>query len=46
MSYYKNLSEYLDLLREKGKLVTINSLINKDTELHPLVKEGEVKNDR
>lgn len=38
MSYYKDLREYLRTLEERGKLVRIKSQINKDTELHPLVR--------
>ncbi|MFC1870475.1 UbiD family decarboxylase [Chloroflexota bacterium] len=38
MSYYKDLREYLRTLEKHGKLVRIKSPINKDTELHPLVR--------
>src|SRR3989337_872193 len=38
MSYYKDLREHLGALEEKGKLVRIKRQINKDTELHPLVR--------
>ena len=38
MSYYKDLREYIAVLREKGKLKTISREINKDTELQPLVR--------
>jgi len=38
MSYYKDLHEYIAALEEKGKLVRIKNPINKDTELHPLVR--------
>lgn len=38
MSYYKDLREYIGVLRNQGKLVTITRLINKDTELQPLVR--------
>ncbi len=36
--YYADLREYLEVLEQRGKLVRINRLINKDTELHPLVR--------
>ncbi len=38
MAYYKDLREYIKVLEEKGKLVRIKREINKDTELHPLVR--------
>ncbi len=38
MAYYRDLREYLKFLEEKGKLVRIRREINKDTELHPLVR--------
>jgi UbiD family decarboxylase len=38
MGYYCDLREYLDTLDRAGKLRRIERLINKDTELHPLVK--------
>jgi UbiD family decarboxylase len=38
MSYYKDLHEYLAALEKAGKLTRIRSAINKDTELHPLVR--------
>ena len=38
MAYYKDLREYLNVLDKAGKLITINSPINKDTELQPLVR--------
>jgi hypothetical protein len=38
MAYYRDLREYLDALREAGKLRVIAEEINKDTELHPLVR--------
>jgi len=38
MAYYKDLREYMDALEEKGKLVRMSQPINKDTELHPLVR--------
>ncbi|MBI4296448.1 MAG: UbiD family decarboxylase [Chloroflexi bacterium] len=36
--YYKDLREYIRLLEQKAKLVRIKREINKDTELHPLVR--------
>jgi UbiD family decarboxylase len=38
MAYYKDLHEYLAALEKAGKLTRIRSRINKDTELHPLVR--------
>ncbi len=38
MAYYKDLREHLKALEERGKLVRIESPINKDTQLHPLVR--------
>jgi 3-polyprenyl-4-hydroxybenzoate decarboxylase len=38
MKYYKDLREYVSVLQELGKLVTIRRKINKDTELQPLVR--------
>jgi 4-hydroxy-3-polyprenylbenzoate decarboxylase len=38
MTYYKDLHEYLAALEKFGKLTRIQSRINKDTELHPLVR--------
>lgn len=38
MAYYKDLREFLEALERRGKLRTVRRLINKDTELHPLVK--------
>ncbi|MBI2315685.1 MAG: UbiD family decarboxylase [Betaproteobacteria bacterium] len=37
MAYYQSLREYLGALDKAGKLVTIGSPINKDTQIHPLV---------
>lgn len=36
--YHRDLREYLDALKKHGKLVTIERPINKDTEMHPLVR--------
>ncbi len=36
--YYKNLREYIATLEKNGKLVRVSQPINKDTELHPLVR--------
>jgi 4-hydroxy-3-polyprenylbenzoate decarboxylase len=38
MAYYRDLREYLQTLEERGKLVRIKSQINKDTQMHPLVR--------
>ncbi len=38
MAYYKDLHEYLAALEKVGKLTRIRSKINKDTELHPLIR--------
>ncbi len=38
MAYYRDLREHLKALEDKGKLVRISREINKDTELHPLVR--------
>src|SRR3990172_1895918 len=38
MSYYKDLREYLSCLNKNNKLRVISRIINKDTELHPLVR--------
>ena len=38
MAYYKDLREHLKALEERGKLTRVKREINKDTELHPLVK--------
>ena len=38
MGYYQDLREYLSALEKAGKLRVIREEINKDTELHPLVR--------
>ena len=38
MSYYKSLSEYVQVLEREGLLIRIKKAINKDTEMHPLVR--------
>ena len=38
MSYYKDFREYLAALEQKGKLTRIKREVNKDTQLHPLVR--------
>lgn len=38
MAYYKDLREHLSALEERGKLTRIKNEINKDTQLHPLVR--------
>ena len=36
--YYSNLQEYLQELENNGKLVRVTEAVNKDTEMHPLVR--------
>ena len=38
MAYYRDVREYLKTLEENGKLVRVSRPINKDTEMHPLVR--------
>lgn len=38
MAYYRDLRDQIKALEEKGKLIRIARLINKDTEMHPLVR--------
>ena len=38
MAYYKDLREFIQVLEEKGKLIRIRSEVNKDTQLHPMVR--------
>ena len=38
MAYYRNVREYLVVLESAGKLIRIQQPVNKDTELHPLVR--------
>lgn len=38
MAYYRDLHEWIDVLSSKGYLNRIHQPINKDTELHPLVR--------
>jgi UbiD family decarboxylase len=38
MSYYKSLSEYVQVLEREGLLIRVDKAINKDTEMHPLVR--------
>ncbi len=38
MAYYKDLREHIEALDKKGKLVRVSQPVNKDTELHPLVR--------
>ncbi len=38
MRYYKDLREHIEALEKSGKLTRITREINKDTELHPLVR--------
>jgi 4-hydroxy-3-polyprenylbenzoate decarboxylase len=38
MSYYSNLHQYIEALDREGLLVRVQRPINKDTEMHPLVR--------
>jgi len=38
MSYYKDLRDYTRTLEGQGLLIRVKHQINKDTELHPLVR--------
>jgi 4-hydroxy-3-polyprenylbenzoate decarboxylase len=38
MAYYRDVREYLQALENSGKLIRIKQPINKDTEMHPLVR--------
>ncbi len=38
MAYYRDLREYLKALEESGKLRVVREEVNKDTQLHPLVR--------
>src|SRR5262245_12243476 len=38
MNYYRNLEEYIQALDREGLLYRIKRPINKDTEMHPLVR--------
>lgn len=38
MEYYRDLREFLDILDRRGKLRVISPAVNKDTEIHPLVR--------
>ena len=38
MAYYKNLLEYVQALEREGLLFRVKKAINKDTEMHPLVR--------
>ncbi len=38
MAYFKDLRDYLRVLEERGSLRRVQKRINKDTELHPLVR--------
>jgi UbiD family decarboxylase len=38
MAYYRDLREYIQTLEREGKLQRIHAEVNKDTELHPLVR--------
>ena len=36
--YYRDLNEYIDTLERAGKLQRVTQPINKDTQMHPLVR--------
>jgi 4-hydroxy-3-polyprenylbenzoate decarboxylase len=38
MAYYRDLQQYIKVLEQNDKLVRMKQEINKDTELHPLVR--------
>ena len=38
MAYYRNLQDYVDALERAGLLLRVKRAINKDTEMHPLVR--------
>lgn len=38
MAYYRDLREHIEALEKQGKLIRIKRLVNKDTELHPIVR--------
>ena len=38
MPYYKDLLDQIKVLEERGKLIRVTKPINKDTQLHPLVR--------
>src|SRR5438105_15732196 len=38
MAYYRDLRDYLRVLEEQGLLVRVREPVDKDTELHPLVR--------
>jgi len=38
MGYYKNIQEHILALERNGKLVRFREPVNKDTELHPMVR--------
>ncbi|MBI4330650.1 MAG: UbiD family decarboxylase [Chloroflexi bacterium] len=38
MAYYRDLREHIKVLEQHGKLIRIKRPINKDTEMHPLVR--------
>jgi UbiD family decarboxylase len=37
-TYYRDLREYIDFLDEQGKLIRVTETLNKDTEIHPLMR--------
>ena len=38
MRYYQDMREHLEMLEKRGKLIRIEREINKDTEMHPLMR--------
>lgn len=38
MGYYKDMRDHLEALEKRGKLIRIDTEINKDTEMHPLMR--------
>ena len=38
MRYYRDMREHLEMLEKRGKLIRIEREINKDTEMHPLMR--------
>lgn len=38
MAYYKDIRDHIDALEHRGKLIRIKRQINKDTEMHPLMR--------
>ena len=38
MAYYRDIREHIAVLEREGKLVRVTQEMNKDTEIHPLVR--------